>query len=105
MTRDFLTCELKARCQILDMDVQNLNDWKSEETQYQLKKLGEARPYIENIVYVRFQKGTYLMRYKKDLYEKETSVLIIGSSVKIEDLKNSGRKERHETLHLARKSK
>ena len=45
------------------------------------------------------------MRYKKDLYEKETSVLIIGSSVKIEDLKNSGRKERHETLHLARKSK
>ena len=90
--KDFQTCVVKARCQILEMDVQNFNDWKSGVTQYQLKKLGEARPYIENIVYVRFQKGTNLMRYKEDLYEEETSVSIIGSSVKIEDLKNSGRK-------------
>ena len=68
--------------------------------------MGDARPYSENIVYVRFEKGTHLFRYKKDLHEQEISVsIIIGNCIKIADLKNAGKRKQHEALHQRRRGK
>ena len=89
---------VNARCQILEMDVQNINEWK-------YGKKWEI-PYSENIVYVRFEKGTHLFRYKKDLHEQEMSVsIIIRNSIKIADLKNAGKRKQHEALHQRRRGK
>lgn len=73
--KDFKTCINNANCEFLEMKAEQFNEWKPVITQYKLSKMeNNKRPYIEQIVYVRVEKGDDAFYYKKDLRHDEISV-------------------------------
>ena len=72
--KDFKTCINNANCEFLEMETRHFNGWKPVATQYQLSKMEDKRPCIEQIVYVRVKKGDDAFHYKKDLLDKEIAV-------------------------------
>ena len=72
--RDFTQCVKQAKCDVIEMKLNDFRDWQSGTSQYQLSKLGEHRPYMNDIVKARFIKGSEKLHYRKSCNRAEISV-------------------------------
>ena len=55
----FCDCVTKAECKPIEITMEDFHDWANRKSYYYLfKKLGDSHLYIENIVAVRFKKGS-----------------------------------------------
>ena len=60
---DFQTCVKKAKCEVMEMQIDNFQEWKSGMSPYALKKM-QNRPYLDRMVHVKFKRGSHLIHYK-----------------------------------------
>ena len=60
---DFQTCVKKAKCEVMEMQIDNFQEWKSGMSPYALKKM-QNRPYLDKMVHVKFMHGSHLIHYK-----------------------------------------
>ena len=75
--RDFRDCVKEAKCEPVEMAIGDFADWVSGMSQYSLNKMGQNRPYLDEIVTATFKKGTEDFSYKTsfDGPEKKVSFL------------------------------
>ena len=96
---DFQTCVKKAKCEVMEMQIDNFQEWKSGMSPYALKKM-QNRPYLDKMVHVKFMRGSHLIHYKNSYDNQFEKADFLKSSF---DLKEEPTKSKERGIQRTKK--
>lgn len=92
-----------SNVQVIELQLENFLQWGNHTSQYKLNKI-KPRPYLANMVQVKFESGKRTLKYKIDFQEDETELNFLTAKFQKMGIQKPEPKKHPKGIQLDRKN-